>query len=272
MKSIFIQIFIAQFILLVPCLAQDQKKPIKTVTTAEYSPQRSGELTREEAFKQNKSSFQKLDNQNRVFQYDQFGPSSKRIYKSYRYLDFSDLVATRVEIYDDQNNLIEYEVITLNSDEEIESIYSYDRLNKLTGIEYYNYDEDKNMASRIDSSFKYSRTLKWSYEYNANNKMSVRRAYDKTGALRDTRTYKYNSDGKESECELTRANGDFSSYKSTYNKNGDYTDSHSYDEKGLLTNHTKFDYIYDEHGNWTTKHRLSDGVKNYTWERQIEYY
>ena len=102
--------------------------------------------------------------------------------------------------------------------------------------------------------------------------MTKRVSYDKDGILKDSRTYKYDKNGKEFESDLLRANGDYTLFKSKYNANGDLTYNFWYDKDGTETNLTTFDYEYDQFGSWITKKRYNDGELNYIWERVIKYY
>lgn len=270
-KSTILYILIVQFVFLTSCVGQDDAKKIKSMVSAEYSPKRSGVMDRTDALDKEKSTFQEFNENDQIIRYDQFDSSDGSIYRSHRFLDYEGKVAQRIERYDGDNNLVEYEVRKLNTQNEIDKIRRYNHSDEIVGVEEYRYDDVGQLSARKDSSLKYNRTLKWEYEYDVNGEISVRRAYDKDGKLRDTRTYKYDSEGNEIESDLTRANGDFTLFKSTYNEFGDIMENGWYDKEGVQTNLTKFEYVYDDYGKWVTKRRISNDELNYVWERTIKY-
>lgn len=252
---------------------QESEKKIKTINIAEYSPTRSGVISRSEVFDKKQSAIQKFDIHNKLKEYHQLNPSTKEIRNLYKYLNYKEQTATLIEIYNNENKLTSYTKQVLNSSNKLDTSYTYLASNEISGIQIYQYDSNKNLKTRIDSSFKYNRTLKWEYEFNSQNEMTKEISYDKDGMIRDTRTYKYDEKGQEFESDLTRANGDFTLFKSMYNENGDLTDNIWYDKEGSIKNHTKLVYEYDEFNNWITKKRSRDDEDfNYIWERKIEYF
>ncbi len=260
-------------LLTINIVGQHSEKKMKAISIAEYSPTKSGIISRSEIFDTKLNIFQKYDEQNNLIEYHQLNPSTKEIRNLYKYLNYKDQTATLIEIYNHENELTGYTKQSLNSLNEIDTAYTYLASNELSGIQIFKYDINKNLKSQIDSSFKYNRTLKWEYEFNSQNEMMKRIAYDRDGKLRDTRTYKYDENGKEYESDLTRANGDFTLFKSIYNEEGDLTDNIWYDKEGSIKNHTKFKYAYDEFDNWVTKQRSTNEEDvSYIWERKIEYY
>lgn len=252
--------------------SQVGEQKIKTISNAEYSPSRSGNLTMEEALRSKQSSFQIFDENENLIKYQEFNPSTKEIYRTYKYLNYKGKIATLINSFNDEDELTGYTNQIINSKNSIDTSYSFSPNDEITGVQIYYYDSSGNMTGRIDSSLTYQRTLKWEYEFNDNKEMTKRIAYDKDGKLRDTRTYKYNPKGEEYESDLTRANGDFTLFKSEYNEFGDLTDNIWYDKEGVKKNHTEFEYEYDNFGNWIIKKRFRDGEVNYIWVREIEYH
>lgn len=223
--------------------------------------------------KKKQSAVQKFDMHNRLNEYHQFNSSTKEIRNLYKYLDYDEQTATLIEIYNKENKLAGYTKQVLNSFGKLDTSYTYLASNELSGIQIYRYDENEILKTRIDSSFKYNRTLKWEYEFNSLNEMTKEISFDKDGIIRGTRTYKYDEKGQEYESDLTRANGDFKLFKSFYNEYGDLTDNIWCDKEGSIQNHTEFVYEYDEFNNWITKKRSRDDEDfNYIWERKIEYF
>ncbi|MDA8692772.1 hypothetical protein N9L92_01830 [Saprospiraceae bacterium] len=254
-------------------IGQKNEKKIEKIFIAEYSPSRSGIILRADVFNKKQSSVQKFDEQNNLLEYFELNSSTKKIRNLYKYFYNQDQIVTLIEVYNNENELTSYTKQIINSFDKIDTSYTYLASKELSGIQIYNYDINNNLINRIDSSFKYNRTLKWRYEYNSLNEMTKLMAYDKYGLLRDTRNYKYNESGQEYESNLIKANGEFTFFKSKYNENGDLTDNIWYNKEGVIKSHTKFKYLYDEYGNWLTKVRSRDEEEpNYIWERKIEYY
>lgn len=271
MKSIVLSI--VSLLITISAFSQNDEKSIKTISIAQYSPTRSGNMPREEALRTKLNQIKLFDEQGNLVEYQELNPSNKQVRSLYRYLDYKDETPTLIEVYNNTNQLTASTKQILNSFNKIDTSYTYLANNELKGIQINQYDINNNLICRIDSSFKYNRTLKWEYEYNGRNEMITRVAFDKEGEIRDTRSYKYDEKGQEYESDLTRANGDYTLFKSMYNSNGDMTDNIWYDKEGLINNHTKFKYVYDKYGNWITKKRSSGKEEaNYIWERKIEYY
>jgi len=252
--------------------SQEHEKLIKSTIVAEYDPIKSGVLKRSIALKEKKSVVELFDDKNNLIQYDEFNISTKKILTSNHLLNYKDNNATLIEIYNNQNIKTGVTQQILNSKNQIDSSFHYSNTNGIFRIQVNHYDSNGNLRSHIDSSLLFKRTLLWKYEYNDKNEMIRQIAYDENGNLKNTRTYKYDSAGKEIESDLLTANGKYSFSKSLYNENGDLTDNIWYDKNGSTTNHRKFQYEYDKHKNWITKKRLKDSEVNYIWERKIEYF
>ena len=272
MTSRLIKIPILLFLALNMSTSQEDTMLIQSITTTEYSFQRSGDLTRKQALNEMISFIQHYDAQKRLIRSDQINPDTKGIYKSYRYSEFIKRMAARTEIYNDKDEMIEYGIRSLNPDTTVHEIYHYTHSGQVLAIHKYFYNDNKNVATEIDSSFRFNRTLKWEYKYNDKDEIIEMISYNKEGEIRDTRTYIYDSIGNEIESTLVRANGEFTLFKSRYNDRQDMIENIWYDEEGQLKHETKFEYVYDDYGNWITKKRSSDGVINYVWEREIVYY
>lgn len=173
---------------------------------------------------------------------------------------------------------------------------SYDAGGELRYLWTYNYDEKGNKTEEIGSNSEGSLGEKSRFKYDKYGNQIEHNSYDAAGNLKEKKTFKYDGKGKQIEKNSFDA---FSSLigKSafTYDRNGNMIEIRHYKPDGTLEGERtiKYDtqgneiessghtlsygfykntntYInFDNEGNWTEKHNLSDYTID---ERKIVYY
>jgi YD repeat-containing protein len=159
--------------------------------------------------------------------------------------------------YDDNKNLVE--------------VLTYDSDSTLTNKQINRFDENNNQTEMINDDLKRGKTRKYEYKFNADGNKIEQIRYNPDGSLKDKRLYDYDEIGNETIQYLNRADGSKMKFVSEYDEMNNLLVQNWFDEKGEQTHQTAFEYVYDEQGNWITKKRISKGILNLIWERQIEY-
>jgi hypothetical protein len=86
------------------------------------------------------------------------------------------------------------------------------------------------------------------------------------------RTYQYDKFGNEILQEIFKGPGQYTKLVSENDEHGNLVEQYWYDQEGEQKSQTSFSYVYDKHGNWTTKIRSTNQVVSYVWEREITYW
>ena len=104
--------------------SQESEMKIKTISNAEYSPSKSGNLTIEEALRSKQSSCQTFDENENLIKYQEFNPSTKEIYRTYKYLNYKSKIATLINTFNEEGELTGYTNQIVNSKNSIDTSYS----------------------------------------------------------------------------------------------------------------------------------------------------
>ena len=161
--------------------------------------------------------------------------------------------------YDSSGNKIEMRYFQKDGSEKSRTTYVYDENKKLVEESLY----------RSDNLIQ-----KYVYLYDENGNIYCKNNYGSDGITITTQNfYKYDPRGNKISEEIKTKDNKYN-WKITQ-KYDNHNNEVEYTYYGSDTNSTTkwtYEYIYDTHGNWTTKIRYSNGLVNGKLERIIEYY
>jgi hypothetical protein len=249
---------------------KENTNTFKTITEASYSLKRSGELTREKALSQKISKKEIYNAQGDLVGYWQF-ETDGTIYEKTKLIKNKEGKLIKSITFDKDGNLKKYTKTEFDNNGDIIEYKSYNSDDELISLQRNEYDTKGNLISMTNTSVKSNRTFKTINEYNSKNQLTKETDFKPDGTLKDTRTYKYDTKGNEIESELTRPNGDYTKFISTYNERNNILTQYWYDKDGKQKHWNNWEYNYDKNDNWITKKRFSKGELGFVWERQIEY-
>lgn len=248
----------------------DNTNTFKTITEASYSSKRSGELTREKALKQKINKKEIYNPQGDLVEYWQF-ETDGTIYEKTKLTKNKQGKLIKRITYDKGGNLKRYTKTEFDNDGNIIEYETYNSDDELISLQKNEYDTKGNRIAMTNTSVKSNRIFKTTNEYNSKNQKIKETDFKPDGTIKDTRTYKYDTKGNESESLLTRPNGDYTKFISTYDEQNNILTQYWYDKDGKQKHWNNWEYNYDKNDNWITKKRFSKGELGYVWERQIEY-
>lgn len=250
----------------------NKDKPIfKSIKEASFSVKRSGIIKRKTAL---------LNKVNRINYYNKKGELIE--YKQFEFDGsiYEKAILTKNEmgkplkgiINSSDGNLKRYWITKLDKNGNVVEFNNYDSNDKLLSNEKSEFDKNGNEIKKTHTNLEYNYTSNTTYKYNSKNQMIERIHYNGAQNSTDKRTYKYDDKGNEVESVLTRPNGDYTKFVSTYNDQNDILTQYWIDKDGNQKHWNNWEYSYDKYSNWITKKRFSNGELGYIWERKIEYY
>ncbi len=131
------------------------------------------------------------------------------------------------------------------------NVYKYDEKGDV--IEENEYDSDGKLSDKII------------YKYDKKGNLIETNRYYADGSLLSKGVFKYNQKGNKIET-------------NTYYPNGNLDSKLLYDEKGntiemtLFNSEYKFEYVFDNEGNWTNRIKFENNIPQQITEREIEYF
>jgi hypothetical protein len=241
----------------------------KTIYEASYSVKKSREISRRNALKKKVDRIEMYDDKGNLVEYWNYETNGS-IYEKTKLEKDSNGKLLKSETYDNTGRLKRYVQAELDSNENIKIYKTFDEEKELVSVQEYQYDNNGSFIL-ISSTTVKTKTFKSVGKYNAKNQLTEMIAYNPDGTIRETRTFKYDGNGNEIESELTRPNGDYTKFVSTYDDQNNILTNFWYDKDGNEKYRNSWNYIYDKNNNWITKKRYNNGELDYVWERKIEY-
>lgn len=111
------------------------------------------------------------------------------------------------------------------------------------------------------------------YEPDFNGSQTEINFYNENGSLSTRYTYEYDYKGNRVKQRFFEADGSLINYQTyKYDGNGNPTEVKSYKPDGKPEYSFRFEYVYDDKGNWIKKLAYGDVIPSYICERKIEYY
>ncbi len=256
---------------------ENLKGQVKSYTEHKYSAtEKFGETEKENLESATQLLFNEVGDQIEFISYKSDGSVGDKIKKN----------------YDDHGNLTTDWLYDSDGKLKLKVIYKYDDTGSL--IESYWYKPEGKLEEKIKFQYEENERIKEEYSYNSEGELVYKwiRRYDENGNL--TEVSSYNSEGKLENKRIRRydENGNLteeSSYNSEgklenkwikqYDEKGSLIEECMYDSEGKLEYKSKFEYQYDERGNWTqclsvTTYHTSIGSFDAIElaEREYEYY
>jgi len=251
-------------------IKKENTNTFKTITEASYSSKRSGELTRKKALNQKVNRKEIYNVQGDLIEYWRF-ENDDTIYEKTKLTKNKEGKLIKSITFDKDGNLKKLTTTEFDENGKIIEYKTYNSDNELIFLQKNEYDTKGNQIALTKSSVKSNRTFKTTNEYNSKNQKIKETDFKSDGIIKGIRTYRYDTKGNEIESELTRPNGDYTKFISTYNERNNILTQYWYDKDGKQKHWNNWEYSYDKNDNWITKKRFSKGELGYIWERQIEY-
>ena len=249
--------------------AEDSLKIRKTIQ-AKYSTNRFSEMPRDSAFKDDHLvKYEMYDDNEKIIEYGQYDGKGN-IYRVFKIQKDESKKQIKKTICDVKGNLKQYYIISIDDNGNEIELKNYNSKDKLFYIQKNEYDKNGNVISKIGGVPKSDKVSTTEFEYNSNNEMIQKIHYDSYGS-NETQTYIYDSNGNEVISELFKANGDYTKFISTYDKQNNILTQHWYDKDGKQKQWNNWEYHYDKQGHWITKKSYTNGELGLVWERKIEY-
>lgn len=243
----------------------------KMIAQASYSPKRSGELTREEALKKNIERKEIYNPEGFLIEYWKYEIDGT-IYQKTKLTKNGNGKLLKSTIYNNKNELKSYTTTIFNQHKNIVKYNTYNSDGTLDSFQENDYDDNGNIVSITSKLIKSNRVFKTTKRYNPKNQVIKQATYKPNGDIRYIRTFVYDEKGNEIESEMTRPNGDYTKFVSTYDERNNILTQYWYDKNGKQKHWNNWIYSYDKNDNWITKKRYSKGELGFVWERIIEYY
>lgn len=243
---------------------------IKEIVQASYSAKRSGELSREDALKQKPDRKEIYNQKGIVIEYWQYETDGTIYEKTILSKDENGKLI-KSSTFDSEDNLKRYSTTELDKKGNIIFFRNFSPTDEPTTIQENQYDSSDNIISIASTTVKSNNTFKTIKIYNFQNQLVEETDLGSDGSIKDVRTFKYDENNNEVESDLTKSDGDYTKFVSEYDVNKNMTVQKWYDKEGNQKHQTSFTYEYDNHNNWITKKRYSNGELGIVWERTIEY-
>lgn len=251
-------------------MKKQESSNFKTIYEASYSAKRSGEMAREDVLKEKAERMEIYDDGGNLIEYWKY-ETDGTIYEKTKLEKNKNGKFLRSQTFDNRGKLKKYLESELDAKGNIQFYKTFNLEKELTSVQENQYDKNKNIILISSTTISSNKTFKTASKYNSKNQLIEEIDYNSDGMIRDTRTFKYDDKGNEIESDLTRPNGDYTKFISTYDKRNNISTQHWYDKEGNQKHWNNWEYNYDEKGNWITKKRFSNGELGYVWERKIEY-
>lgn len=250
---------------------QSDSAIFKSVIEASYSLRTSSMMSRDSAFVSNVSRHDFYNEEGKLIEYHTY--ESTGVIWEIAKINRSDNGLNNLTLVTNENGDLKRSWESkFNSDMKLVESKQFDPSGVMVQIQKNQYDEVGNMVLMTIEDLKREWTHKTTYKYDDNGNAIEMFKYNPARKTTDKRTYKFDEEGNEIEQELIRENGDYTKFVSEYDQMGNLLEMYWYDKAGTLTDQTSFTYEYDNHANWTTKTRGSNGKVTSVWEREIEYW
>ena len=174
------------------------------------------------------------------------------------YFDNNDL--ERCRLYYNDKGTLEYKFVAeYNEYGDILKHWAYKGQDSLLRQDIRTYDKDGNLLSIQKASSLGTILENREYTYDRGSLTKIVET-DGQRNVKETRTYEYDSNGKETASRLDRSDGSFTEW--TYNEWEKTKTQHTYDKKGQLERW--YEYTYDSEGNrlGTITHKADGSVEN----------
>lgn len=248
-----------------------EKEPtFKEIVEASYSAKRSGELLREDALKQKTNRKEIYNPKGIIIEYWQYETDGTIYEKTILTKNGNGKLIKRTT-FDSKGNIKNSSKTEIDKNGNIVFFRNFDSQDKPISIQENQYDSSGNIVSISSKSVSSNNTFKTIKKYNSKSQLIKETDLNYDGSIKDVRTFKYGKNNNEVESDLTRPNGDYTKFISEYDENKNMTIQKWYDKEGNQKHQTSFTYEYDNHNNWITKKRFSNGELGIVWERTIEY-
>jgi len=241
---------------------------IKSISEALYSPKRKGNLSRAEALK-NVSSITKNNKDGYIDELIKFD-SDGSIYEKTIYKRNDEGENISYLTYDNTNSMKSETAVEVIGKSTYYRTYDINAL--VTSVQEDQHDKNDNIYSTSRKTITSNKTWLTKRKFNIKNQMTEEIEYNPDGTEKDKRIFAYDSAGNETISILTRPNGDYTKFISSYDVHNNMIEQNWYNEDGTHKHKTSFEYTYDEHNNWTTRKRFSNDELGMVWEREIVYY
>jgi hypothetical protein len=249
----------------------EQSLKINKTIQASYSAKRTAEMPRDFVFTNDHlEKYNIYDVNEKIIEYGQYDGEGN-IYEVTKIQRDQNGNPIKGTIFGSKGNLKKYYTTTIDENGNVTEYKNFNIDNELVYLQKNEYDINGNVTSRIGGNPKSDKVFKTELEYNSKNEMIKKIEYNSDGTVKDSRTYKYDSNGNEVESELFKSNGDYTKFISTYDERNNILTQYWYDKDGTQKHWNNWEYNYDKQGNWITKKRYSNGELGFVWERKIEY-
>lgn len=251
--------------------SQSNAAVFKSMQIAEYSAQREPDVSREVALAEKVREVKMFD-------------ASGNLSEHTRY-QTKDLIYESINITWSKDSLLQT-TITKDGEGAVKRVWeskwkkkghilgatSKDAKGKVTLVQTNEYDTQGNMILRKMENVGSDKIGTTSFVYDANGNVVEETEYNPYRNKSVKRTFKYDELGNEVLQELFKEGGKYTKFVSENDAHGNLVEQCWYDKAGNLKSRTTFTYVYDQHGNWTTKKRATNGEVSYVWEREMVYW
>ena len=246
----------------------NEEATFKTIIVGEYSAKRSGKVPRDEVFSQGLITTKKFNSFGHLVEYEKDEIDGEYYEKTFLTKNDDDkLIESRV--FDRNAELKKYTTTEFDKKGYLIKYYQYDNQDILVFVQENEYDDNGNIVKMITINYPSLRTFESLRKYNSDNLLIEKIRHNADGTINSVRTYKYDKKGNEVLQEMKKPNGDYTKFVSTYDNQGNILTQHWFDKEDTQKHWNNWEYIYDEHKNWITKRRYSNGELGYVWERKI---
>jgi YD repeat-containing protein len=250
----------------------DNDKPI-IKTTKEYSykyDENDGLKSRDSIFPANFDTYSIFDENEKIIENGRYNPDGS-LYQKTLYFRDKDGEAIKGISKGSNNEIKSQWSYEYDENKNLIEVLTYDSDSTLTNRQLNRFDYENSQTEMVTEDLKRNKTRKYEYKFDADENKIEQVRYNPDGSLKDKRIYQYDNNGNEKIQFLNRADGSKMKFVSEYDEMNNLLVQNWFDEGGEQTHQTAFEYNYDKHGNWITKKRISKGILNLIWEREIEY-
>jgi hypothetical protein len=187
--------------------------------------------------------------------------------------------------YDNDRNLIELNIFDASNDLSGSYKYNYDVSGNKTGSKYYGtdnsfkkresykYDNKGNAIEQIEYNSNDRLILRHVYKYDGKGNQVESSTYSSLASLEERYTHKYDDKGNRIETNAYDSNGNLESKGTwTYDKYNNPIQNNWFNKKGVLSSAYRYEYEYDQQGNWIKKIEFEKNVPQKVILREIIYF
>lgn len=244
---------------------------IKMIKEVSYKVEKGKLKNREGLFTSNIDIYKVFDKNGKVIENRRYNPDGS-IYEKTIYERNKKGDAIKAVKKNSSNKLKSYWTYEYDSNNNIIKVNTYNSENNLIRIQSNKYDNKRHIVEMLLITPGKGISWKYIYNYNVKGEKIKQFRYKPDGNLKDKRTYLYDENGNDILQIKFNPNGSYTKLVSDYDEMNNITVQSWLNEQDEKTNQTSFQYVYNEHKNWITKKRSSNGILNMIWEREIEYY